>query len=205
MPYDGVRDAAHQRSPDTAKAPAPHDDQTCPDLLTQMDYLLVRFSPEKVGLRHAHPFFFDPIYLLVEKVLGLVHGFLELMFEHPAWTRGYGVREGPLYGGGEHVCYVQLRVGAVGHIRSGGKRQARFARAVCGQQDLRRKYAHRGNLLTLRSFLEHHDAISRNWLHLCLTSRDSAAGQPFNPCVDRTLVHVSSRTIPSLLRQSSLV
>ena len=86
MPYDGVRDAPHQRSPHTAKTPASHDDQTCPDLLTQMDYLPVRFSPEKVGLGHTYPLFLDPIYLLVEKVLGLLHGFLELMFEHPAWT-----------------------------------------------------------------------------------------------------------------------
>ena len=51
-----------------------------------MDYLLVRFSPEKVGLGHTYPLFFDPIYLLVEKVLGLLHGFLELVFELRART-----------------------------------------------------------------------------------------------------------------------
>jgi len=45
-----------------------------------MYYLLVGFSPEKVGLGHTYPLLLDPIYLLVEKVLGLLHGFLELMF-----------------------------------------------------------------------------------------------------------------------------
>jgi hypothetical protein len=51
-----------------------------------MDYLPVGTSPDEVGLSHTYSLFFDPIYLLVEEVLGLVHGFLELVFEHLAWT-----------------------------------------------------------------------------------------------------------------------
>jgi hypothetical protein len=126
VPDDGVRDAPHQRPPDTAKASASHDDQAGPDLLTQMDYLPVGAASDQVGLSHAYPLFLDLLYLLVEEGLGLLHGFLELMFEHLTWARRYGVREGPLYGCGEHVCYVQLRVGALGHIRSGGEGQLCF-------------------------------------------------------------------------------
>jgi hypothetical protein len=45
-----------------------------------MDYLPVGASPEKVGLSHAYSLLLDPLYLLVEEVLSLLHGFLELMF-----------------------------------------------------------------------------------------------------------------------------
>jgi hypothetical protein len=126
VPDDGVRDATHKRPPDTAKASASHDDQAGPDLLTQMDYLPVGAASDQVGLSHAYPLFLYPLYLLVEELLGLLHGFLELMFEHLTWARRYRVREGPLYGCGEYVCYVQLRVGALGHIRSGGEGQPCF-------------------------------------------------------------------------------
>src|SRR3712207_2115210 len=98
MPDDGVGDAPHQRPPDTAKAPATHDDQACLDLLTQMDYLRVGTSPDQVGLSHAYPFFLDPLYLLVEEVLCLLHCLLELMFLDLARASRYGVGEGPLYG-----------------------------------------------------------------------------------------------------------
>src|SRR5215216_4854533 len=101
-----------------------------------------------MGLSYAHPLFFDLIYLLVEESLSLVHGFIELMVEHIAWAGSYGVGEWPLYGCGEHVSPVQLRVGAVGHIRTCGEGQASFTGAVGGQEYLRLKYAHRGNLLT---------------------------------------------------------
>ena len=127
VPDDGVGDATHQRPPDTTKAPTSHDDQAGPDLLTQVDHLPVRTSPDQVGLSHAYPTLLDPIYLLVEELLSLLHGFLELMFELLTWARRNWVRKGPLYGRGEHVCYVQLRVGALGHIRSGGEGQPCFA------------------------------------------------------------------------------
>ena len=80
MPDDGVRDATHKRPPHTTKPPASHDDQACPHLLTQMDYLPIGASPHKVGLSHAYSLLLDPLYLLVEESLGLLHGFLELMF-----------------------------------------------------------------------------------------------------------------------------
>src|SRR5215218_11058129 len=139
-----------------------------------MHYLPVWTSPNKMGLCNAYPLLLYPIYLLVQELLGLVHSFLELMFLDLARASGNRVGKWSLYGRGEHVCHVQLGVGALGHIRSGGEGQTCLLGAVCGQQYLRRKYAHRGNLLSLRSSLEHHDAINRNLLHLCPTSRDSA-------------------------------
>jgi hypothetical protein len=51
-----------------------------------MNQLPVWTSPHKVGLSNAYPLLLNPIYLLVEEVLSLLHGFLELMFEHLAWT-----------------------------------------------------------------------------------------------------------------------
>jgi hypothetical protein len=51
-----------------------------------MHYLPVWPSPDQVCLCNAYPRFLDPIYLLVEELLGLLHGFLELVFEHFAWT-----------------------------------------------------------------------------------------------------------------------
>src|SRR5215208_8431504 len=131
-----------------------------------MNQLPVWTSPLKMGLCHAYSLLFDPIYLLVEELLSLVHGFLELMLPHLARTSRYGVGEWSLDGCGEHVCYVQLRVGALGHIGSGGEGQTSLLGAVGGQQDLRRKYAHRGCLLSLPSIPKHHDAISRSQLHL---------------------------------------
>src|SRR5215204_3340293 len=160
-----------------------------------MDYLPVWSSPHQVSLRHANPLLLDPIYLLVQELLGLLHGFLKLVFLDLTRAGGNRVGEWSLYGCGEHVCYVQLRVGAVGHIRGGGEGQTSLLGAVGGQQDLRRKYAHRGNLLTLGSFLEPHDAISRSYLHFYPMSRASAAGQPFSQCVHRTLLQVSPLTL----------
>jgi hypothetical protein len=48
VPDEGVGDAAHQHSPDAAKAPASHDDQAGPDLLAQMNQLPVGVSPDPV-------------------------------------------------------------------------------------------------------------------------------------------------------------
>src|SRR5215207_2793648 len=107
-----------------------------------MNQLPVRTSPDQVGLSHAYPLLLDPIYLLVEELLSLLHGFLELMLEHLARAAGNRVGEGSLNGCWEHVSNVQLRVGALGHIRSGGEGQTCLLGAVRGQQDLRRKYAH---------------------------------------------------------------
>jgi hypothetical protein len=45
-----------------------------------MDYLPVGSSPHKVSLSHAYPLLLDPIYLLIQELLGLVHGFFELVF-----------------------------------------------------------------------------------------------------------------------------
>src|SRR5215211_2316374 len=117
-----------------------------------MHYLPVGASPDQVGLSHAYSLLLDPIYLLVEEVLSLLHGFLELVFLDLTRASGNRVGEGSLDGRGEHVCYVQLRVGAFGHIGSGGEGQTSLLGAVGGQQDLRRKYAHRGYLLSLLPF-----------------------------------------------------
>jgi hypothetical protein len=94
MPYDGVGDAAHKRPPDTAKAPAAHDDQASSQLLAQMDYLLVRASPDKVGVRHSYPLVLDLLDLPIEERLSLVHGILELMLHFVCRPRQYGVRKG---------------------------------------------------------------------------------------------------------------
>src|SRR5215212_7524712 len=107
-----------------------------------MDHLPVWTSPNQVGLSHTYPLLLDLIHLLVEEFLGLVHSLLELVLHLVGRPRQYGVGEWPLYGCGEHVSDVQLRVGAVGHIRSGGEGQASFTGAVGGQKDLCWKYAH---------------------------------------------------------------
>src|SRR5215213_1808911 len=159
VPYHRVRDTAHKCAPHSTKTPTPHDDQPRPDLLTQMDHLPVWTSPNQVGLSHTYPLLLDLIHLLVEEFLGLVHSLLELVLHLVGGPRQYGVGEGSLYGCGEHVSHVQLRVGAVGHISCGGEGQASFTGAVGGQEYLRREYAHRGNLLTPDLLLLRHDAI----------------------------------------------
>jgi len=86
-----------------------------------MYQLSVWASPHKVSLCHANPLFFDPIYLLIEEVLSLLHGLLELVFLDLPRAGCYGVREGSLYGCGKHICHVQLRVGALGYVCRGGE------------------------------------------------------------------------------------
>ena len=56
---------------------------------------------------------------------------------------------------------VQLRVGAVGQIGSGGCGQLGLPGAVGGQKDLGGEYTHWANLLALRPFLGRHDATGR--------------------------------------------
>src|SRR5215207_3119910 len=75
-----------------------------------MDYLPVWSSPHQVSLRHANPLLLDPIYLLVQELLGLLHGFLKLVFLDLTRSGGNRVGEWSLDGCGEHVSYLEPSV-----------------------------------------------------------------------------------------------
>jgi hypothetical protein len=53
--HDRLRDAAHQRSPDAAEAPAADDHHPSPDLLGELHYLFVGTARAEVRLGHRAP------------------------------------------------------------------------------------------------------------------------------------------------------
>src|SRR5215210_2369370 len=76
---DGVGDASHQRPPDTAETPAPHDYESGAQLLSQVDdCLIATLSDPKVGFFNTPSGLFDLLHLLVEHFLG----FSLYAFEH---------------------------------------------------------------------------------------------------------------------------
>src|SRR5918994_354420 len=168
VPDNRLRNTAHQRPPYGAQTSATYHDRPCTYLLAQPHDLLIWISRLEVRLGHLPPGRPDLLGLLLKERTGFPLG----LFEDRAHDLpGVEVMSPELPGRRKNVDDVHFRAGVLGELGGGLCGQTSLLGAVGGQQDLRRKYAHRGNLLTLRSFLEHHDAISRNSLHLCPTPR----------------------------------
>ncbi len=72
MTDDGARDTPHESPPYAAQAPAAHRDQPHSELLGQDGDLLVRASHLEVGPRDCSSRRLYLLYLLVEKVLGVL-------------------------------------------------------------------------------------------------------------------------------------
>ena len=71
MVDDGGGDASHQRPPDAAETPAPHDYESGAQLLSKVDdCLIATFSDPKVGFFDTPSGLFDLLHLLVEHLLG---------------------------------------------------------------------------------------------------------------------------------------
>ena len=69
---DGVGDTSHQRPPDAAETPAPHDYEPGAQFLGQVDdCLIATFSDPKVGFFHTPSRLFELLHLLVEHLLSI--------------------------------------------------------------------------------------------------------------------------------------
>ena len=67
---DGVGDASHQRPPDAAETPTPHNYEPGAQLLSKVDdCLIATFSDPKISFFNIPSGLFDLLYLLVEDLL----------------------------------------------------------------------------------------------------------------------------------------
>src|SRR5215204_4959457 len=69
VPYDRVRDAAHQSALHSSETSASQHYQSCTDILPYSEDPLVWSSHPEVGSRNGSPGLLDPLYLLVEQAL----------------------------------------------------------------------------------------------------------------------------------------
>src|SRR5918997_1157514 len=69
VPYNRVRDAAHQSALNSSEASASQHYQSCTDILPYSEDPLVWSSHPEVGSRNGSPGLLDPPHLLVEQAL----------------------------------------------------------------------------------------------------------------------------------------
>ena len=116
VPYDRAGDASHKRPPDAAQAPATHDYQAGVQLLTELDYLLIRPSKHEVRVLDLASFGFYALGLLIYELPGVV---LVPLDADPPPLPGVWVWVGQCLIGKQDEEDVELRAGGVGYLDGG--------------------------------------------------------------------------------------
>jgi hypothetical protein len=130
---DGVGDTSHQRPPDAAETPAPHDYVSGAQFLGQVDdCLIATFSDPKVGFFHTPSRLFELLHLLVEHLLSISpYRFERLLIGFVAQAAFVYVVDG-IRVSGRYGDEVQLSVCGIGEVGCGAGGQLCLPRAVGG-------------------------------------------------------------------------
>src|SRR5215211_3221809 len=138
MPYNRVRDAAHQSTLNSPEASASQHYQACTYLLPYSEDPLLWSGHPEVGCRNSSPGLLDSPYLLVEQPSAhlldlLLVGLLDVQV-HSVVVGGILRRQ--------DESHVQLGAGFIGKVHCGSSGQLGLPGAVCCQEDLDGKDAH---------------------------------------------------------------
>jgi hypothetical protein len=132
VPYYRARDAAHEGSPDAAKASVTHDYQAGVQFLTELDDLLIRLPKREVCVLDHSSLGLYSLRLLVHEIPSVVLSSLDAGLPP---LPGVRVWVGPCLVCKQGEEDVKLRASGVGYLDGGPGGGGRFLGAVGSQQD----------------------------------------------------------------------